>query len=406
VNVKLDAGADEDCFGIGGNCSTTPDVLKVPGLGSAPGSPNVELVNVELSGAADRGVDLGANTWAEVRKSWVHNNYEGNIVGEEVDLLVIDESAIDRAGLRPSDDKAVSHGAHGVDMTDGTILTDASLFRHNLGYGVRAAGLGDVNLRRDWWCGNDDTGFHSAASGGSLPSIVSLGGVGAAYNAGHGVSLEEDMDSVQSMNNQSVFLSNDECGFYPRSGGIQAQSNQWRGSSPYDDTCYATAPGSVDVGTPLDFEDDPIAIDAVSPTNVLLGGQTVRVLGENFNAVHGNPLPGDGDCDSGVNTSGGGGGGQDDSCCLATTRANVCGNGTRPDPVSGEGQCVEFRWGTGTWNSAVVKALTPGMLETQVPSSVFGCLGGSGEEIRVSKRKGDNSPSVGQEDFCTTSIPF
>jgi hypothetical protein len=73
--------------------------------------------------------------------------------------------------------------------------------------------------------------------------------------------------------------------------------------------------------------------------------------------------------------------------------------------MDGDGNCVEFLSGTNNWASAKVRSLTPGMLETEVPGSIFGCLGNSGERIRVSKKLGAVE-RIDDVAFCTNVEPL
>jgi len=91
------------------------------------------------------------------------------------------------------------------------------------------------------------------------------------------------------------------------------------------------------------------------------------------------------------------------SCCRNSERANQCA--AVNTPVDGGGNCVEFRTGTGNWYAAKVRAVTPGMLESEVPWNAFTCLGNSGEQVRVAKLFAGLS-GFQVTPYCTSAQPL
>jgi hypothetical protein len=348
-----------------------------------------------------------------VQQSWLHNNYRGNLFAD-VSWVRLEQSVIERAGLRASDDRQVTPFiANGVDSFNLTgeplrLESAATIVRNNLSAGIDVRGLGDVLPEDDAFCGNGGSGLVTAASpNGFIPSLNGQGGLGATYNSGNGARVAQDDFVAATLNNDSVFASNTECGLFNTwlFDPVQAHNNQWRGGppeNPVPDTCAGEPDaGPVDIGTMQDPDLTPIVITGTSPSNAILGGQTLRVLGSGFNAVRGNPLAAPGVCDAGVNTAGAG---QGNSCCRKTTRANGCAGINQP--IDGGGNCVELKNAQGHWTALGVKAVTPRLLETQVPSSVFSCIGSSNEMVRVSKKLSGQSPIVDTGPYCTMTNPL
>jgi hypothetical protein len=420
--VRLDARNTTDCTAITAppQCDSPFSLIRLASRTTFPSGQSLTLVNVEGRSALYRGVDAQAKNDVLVQKSWLRNNYRGN-VGAETSTVRLEQSVIERAGLRASDDRVVTaFSSHGVEITNPGSLdslhleTDKTIVRNNREAGIYAFGLGDVVLQDDAICGNGANGLLTLpALSGFIPSLNSLGGVGATYNTGSGARVAQDDFTAAALNNDSVFASNTACGLFNSwpFDPVQARNNQWRGGpppTPIPDTCSGVAgAGPVDIGTEKDENTEPIMINGTAPSNAILNGQTLRVLGQGFNGINGNPLANPGPsptpstCSAGVNTLGAG---QGQSCCRRTGRANGCDGSNQP--IDGGGNCVLLRSSAGQWFQLGVKAVTPRMLETQVPTGVFSCLGNSGEQVWVSKKVSGVPPIFDTGAYCTTTNPL
>ncbi len=345
-----------------------------------------------------------------IDRSWIRNNYRGNVRADR-SRLRLERNVIERAGLRASDDRAMTTTADGVVATSSTgtatlnLSTSANIIRTNRSTGITASGLGDVLVENDALCGNGGTGLVTAAAAGFVPSLNSLGGIGATYNAGNGVRVAQDSFTAAALNNHSVFASNTQCGLFNTwlFDSVLAQNDQWRGGpppTPIPDTCAGQmGAGPVDLGTIENQHTSPVMISAVTPSNAILLGQTVRVLGTGFNGVEGNPLAGGPpvDCTTGITTNGSG---QGTSCCRRPRNANSCAGVNAP--TDGNGNCVQIKNSAGTWTDLGVQAVTPAFLEVQVPTNVFSCLGKSSEQVYVGKKQG-MTLIENMESYCTTA---
>jgi hypothetical protein len=129
-----------------------------------------------------------------------------------------------------------------------------------------------------------------------------------------------------------------------------------------------------------------VLVDSTVPTNVVFKGQTIRVIGDGFNAITGNPVPSIG-CSYGI----------ENSCCTDEEKANSC------PPSNGSGNCVELRDAIGNWHQVAGRSLTPRMIETDIAQNVASCLGGSGEQIRVSKSDGAGGTIQDQTSYCRSN---
>jgi hypothetical protein len=103
---------------------------------------------------------------------------------------------------------------------------------------------------------------------GFIPSLNSLGGVGATYNTGSGARVAQDDFTAAALNNDSVFASNTACGLFNTwpFDPVQARNNQWRGGpppTPIPDTCETQGGGPVDLGTIQDQNTQPILISGI-----------------------------------------------------------------------------------------------------------------------------------------------
>jgi len=139
-------------------------------------------------------------------------------------------------------------------------------------------------------------------------------------------------------------------------------------------------------------------VDPPIPSDAMWGGQTLRVMGDKFDAIEGNRV-GDGCVKGFIGTGAWNGSGtpQAASCCKRTARANGC-----TAPITGN--CVELRDRAGVWKSLTVKSVTPRMLEAEMPSGTFACIGETGELARVTIRKNDGSTPSVTAAYCVPSM--
>lgn len=391
------------------DCGGQFDIIRL-GNGPYPNGTALTVKNVDGHSALKKGIELGSDGEILVEDSWFHNNYKGNLDGTGATVFM-DRTMLERGGLRVSDDTPVDNGASGVYMSDGYLHTEANIIRNNVLNGVRASSTSDAFvsaaaiLSNDFICGNGSDGIKSVASNPAIivPAINGLGGLVTSYNGGHGVNGLGETAAVPagvSINNNSAFLSNTECGVYSsNSQSIQAQYNQWRGSAPFADAC----PGSgVDTSFPKTLN-EPIVIDMdhpFSPSSAILKGQTIRISGVDFDAVNGNPLP-TGGClaGSGILSS---------SCCRQPARANRCS--ALHTPTSGN--CVEVlpAGAGGNWTALDVTSVTPTTIAAQLPSGsgilCVGLTGADKELISVTKRKMNGELSQREAKYCTNDRPL
>lgn len=398
-SVRLDHATTDDC--VSGTCTEIFDLVNIPNRAASSGTPDVTLINVEARSAIDQGIQLGTNTFADIQRSWIRNNYKGNISAAGPNRVEIERSVIERAGLRATDDRLVQSNAAGISISSaGTLETNGNIVRNNAYFGVSASGLTDIRPMEDSVCGNGAHGFYTSSAGGT-PSVTGFGGLGYTYNQGNGANVVQDDFSAVSLNNDSVLTSNALCGLWNNWSGdpVVATNNQWSGSAPYPDTCVGSAPGDVTVDPVQNHRGAGMTVDSVFPSNVILKGQTLRVQGTIFNAIDGNP-PASAACTTGVNGSGGSSGGQANSCCNKTTRSNKCSELHEPGGFA-NGNCVELRNGTGGWTQSVpVRSVSPAMLEVEIPNT-FTCLGGSAEKVSVAKSITAGGTIRQETDYCT-----
>lgn len=373
------------------------------------------LHNVEGHSAVGEGIDLFTKTAVAVEQSWLHNNYKGNIVSVDAVQITSQHNVVERAGLRASDDLLVNSSANGIRVdndSDGdastALVQNADIVRNNVANGVRIGGRDGSVLPIDTsWCGNGGDGLATSNFGvGSHPgSVLGLGGDTAAYNQSNGADVRIDASSSVTLNNESSFPSNNLCGLYNGSAGttVDATVNQWRGTPPYQDTCPSgspggPAPGQIDTNFPVDHVNAAVSVNATSPTNVILKGQTIRISGNGFNSIDGNPPAGAGGCTTGYNGSGSGG--QAGSCCNKTDRSNKCDSLHDPGTIA-NGHCVEFGDSLNGWASLAVRSVTPRLLEAEVTSTALRCLGGStAEVVQVTKRISTTTKVEGFTPYC------
>lgn len=389
--VRLNGGNTLECLDY--DCAGQFDLIS--------GTSSVTLENVEAQSAVDKGVQVTGGTLT-VKQSWLHNNYRGNIDASGV-ALDLQRSMVERAGLRVTDDLQVDAQASGLSVTNFTsVTTEANVIRNNVVYGLGGFGSSTLNIRNDYLCGNGSHGLLSSLN----VSVNGMGGIVTAYNQGNGVRATPSEFAPTILNNDSAFLSNAQCGVFnttTSSDFIEVENNQWRSTASPPDTC-AGVPGAGPVTFITEQNEDEalsLAPSAAFPSNVLLRGQTIRASGELFDAVDGNPLP-TVSCQTGAIFAAGN---LSQSCCRQPGKANICGSGAH-NPLLDKGTCVELMDVYGTWTPLAVTSATPTTLVTEIPSSVFPCIGTLGESIGASKRLPGGGLSLAVKPYCTNDVPL
>lgn len=397
-SLRLDGGMSANC--PGGGCTQTADLIDVDNVN------NVLIENVEGFSAVDKGVkvgSLGGATWsgrALVRNSWFHNNYRGNVQSTLAGWVQVDWSIAELGGRRISDGAVVDSGANGHvgNGLNGVMSTCYTVSERNTNNGLVAREGGALYLLGDLTCGNQFEGVAVASVSGN-ESYVNSVGVGAVFNGGRGLKLSGNvaadiLDLSGSDYGSHAFSHNDlaptgKCDV-ENSGpiGIDVIRSQWTGNSPR--TCGTQAVATAPIESPSNADLD---IQETFPTNVILKGQTIRIIGEGFNAINGNAVAGD--CAIGNDPS-------DNSCCVeGPSLSNVCpSEGT---PPSGGGQCVELQDSVGAWRSLAVRGLNPSMILTEMPVDVVGCKGDDAL-LRVVKST-SSGPDVDTVAYCTNDDP-
>lgn len=402
--VKIDGGNRRDC--PNNMCAGSFDLFSVLG-GTSFLTPGVIIENVEGLAAIDKGVKAN-DGWGLVLDSWFHHNYRGNIQATLGGKLMAARNFVDRAGRRVSDDLIVDDGANGLVANGGSseLFTDGNISRLNTnsGIGVRKSGSPMLAAANDYTCGN-----HFEGVAVSDDSATATGrGIAAVYNGDRGVKVSttgtawsanfgDGSGSTNPGNNAfAQNSSSNACQFANTntSKAVNAARNYWFNDSPA--TCGG---GTVNTSPILHFASEPLQLDDTHPTipsNVILSGQTFRIVGSGFDAIRGNPAP-SGGCTVGDGTP-------STSCCLTQpAQANVCGSGTH-NPLSDKGNCVELCNSAGGWQPIGVTAATPTTITATIPgSSVFLCSG-DGALVHVSKRNG-GSVLDGEKPYCTNKWP-
>lgn len=438
VNSRIDGMMEQDCFDEQNNCGEISSGIEVvPRSEPLPhGATSVQLDNSEIRSAIYAGIEVRKYGSATIRDSWLHNNYGSNVVAQNAAGLALQRSVVERSGLRASDDvlpvltgvpAGVVLSRPGTDgPTDMTFQSSMSIYRNNFFFGVWGIGDGTTLFPNDdVFCGNLSAGIYTSESGSATghPVISSGGGLAATYNGfrgaqiiGNGVNVLPDTSVGYDFNADSAFTANRDCGLFNRSQVIEipAIANQWRDVDPNDpndppsfDDCESSGGGAVDTSSPQNWQDTHPGIIETFPSNALLANQTVRVHGQFFNAIAGNPLSADPNdpndpgapCELGVDISGtwnGEGTPQAGSCCNDATRANTCGN-----PIVGN--CVQLTDSQSNVHDLAVKGVTPRLLEVELPGSTLSCIGGSGERVTVIKLNSLGNPVSG---FITTCEPI
>lgn len=437
VNSRVDGMMDQDCMTLPNNCAQFASGIEVaPRTGPLPsGVKSATIENSEIHSAIYAGVEIRSWGSVDIRDSWLRNNYRSNAVAENAAALIVERSVVERAGLRDGDDAMpLSYGVPaGVIVTrpgsDGpanmTFSSLMSIYRNNVWMGIWGIGDGATLAPfDDVVCGNLASGIYTGESGASTgaPIVNSAGGIGLVYNGtrgvgldGHGASVLPETSVGYDFDSDSAFTANRDCGLLNRSQTyeVSATGNQWRDVDPNDpndppsfDDCESSGGGPVDTSLPQDEIDTVPGVLDTFPSNALHANQTVRVSGQFFDAISGNPLSADpndpqdpgASCALGVDVSGewnGTGTPQAASCCNDATRSNTCG------PIVGN--CVQVVDAQSNVKNLKVKAVSPRLIEAQLPTSTLSCVGGSGEELTVTKLDRNGIPIRGVLTVCTPS---
>jgi hypothetical protein len=135
--------------------------------------------------------------------------------------------------------------------------------------------------------------------------------------------------------------------------------------------------------------------------NGIVKGQTLRVQGEGFNAIAGNPLGADGSCAVGSGDV------SNNNCCRKKTKANVCEGGSPPaPPSSNSSQCVALLDPSAQWRPVDVTSVSPSMIIGEIPGPSMLCIGdaaGYDQKIRVAKRDSAGGLLESIRDYCRNS---
>jgi hypothetical protein len=273
------------------------------------------------------------------------------------------------------------------------IDTMGNLIRNHTSFGVDAQlTIFGLDFADDAVCGNGDTGIQVQISTTS-PTFATGTGLGTVYNAGHGVDFfGSSVANAIQFNDNNAFTANAFCGFSNITGiTASAVNNQWRGAvttcTQSPDVCTGGGQSPIVCDPFQNHVNTPIALDGMQPTfprNVFLKGQTVRVQGQGFNAIAGNPLAGAVPCALGSSDV------SANNCCRNKTKANVCAaTGTPPDPPGDGSNCVAIRDATTLWKRLEASSVTPSAIVTEVPDPGLLCVGeGYPRTVRVAKRSG------------------
>jgi hypothetical protein len=416
VNTRLDGGTTSD---VSAACAYGK-LVSLPGKPILTSVYDVQLRNVEARNSCSYGLDTGAKNKSLIERSWVHNNYARNIFASDVAGLDLKYNFTERAGLQTGTDDLVRPDAAGILLENSpsaptaAVNATANVVRHNARYGYNLGGVAAVGLDREAVCGNNLDGLRTYTASSNGPTVGTQGGVTMAYNAEYGanVVVPNSTPNAVKLGPFSAFPSNATCGIFNATSGrtVNAQQNQWRPLNPgpiqppFKDTC-SSDPGDVDMtnylttypSDTIDFTFSPAPL----PTNASVFGQTIRIFGEKFDAIDGNPEA-SATCSLGAVTDGSAGDGGDttggtnqvpqaNSCCKKSTRGNVCAAVNTPPMATGQ-HCVEQYTQANGWATLPVRALTPEFVEAE--SSGIICVGrsdtaGNNDKIGVTKRKAD-----------------
>lgn len=401
-SVRVDGGNTLDCSGGGAACASNADLVNVSN------SRTVVVRNTEGRSALDKGVKaFNTLAAAEVIDSWFHHNYRGNVQSSGTAGLTVADSVVELAGRRASDSLAVNSEANGSVANAARLSSSRSVFERNRGFGLTIRDANPVGtFDRDIACGNGLSGLSIEPS--STGPQLTASRLGTVFNRERGVRLAIAPTNLASFGESNAFVNNDiaasgKCDFDLTGGSVTVDNSQWTNGVP-----RKCGTGTVTTNTIQDQVAVPIPDNLTTdPTNALLKGQTVRIVGAGFNAVAGNALQGGcviGD-DPGTN-----------SCCKKGPRlSNVCT--VDGGPPAGGGQCVRIQDPLSVWYPMTVDALNPTMIVTSIPQvsdagTIFPCTGGVGNGgdavMQVVKRGPGGVPNEGRARYCSNqgSIEF
>lgn len=390
VNTKIEGGNTLSCPGQPG-CSGLWDLVN-----AAQGNLAVVMDNVEAHSGIDQGAEATADGCFDVRASWFHHNYRGGIRATNGDSFVgVERSTVELSGRRATDNAVVANTADGLSGI-GTGPSTIGLYNviwMNRDNGLELDGEGtDGDHFGDYVCGNGGSGVGTFNLLSGCSDVVMYNSA-SVYNLEPGVRIQGCWSGPQDLAGGNAFARNDTaaaCDFRNDSSTTMLPAfNFWGTGTPA--VCGSAPTNPFPTVNPVT---DDLTLDTflpIVPTNALLKGQTIRLTGNGFNAIAGNPAISGADCQLGDSPT--------QSCCLVKpAAANVCGSGIH-NPLLGGGNCVEIKDRLGTWEQLKVTAVTPGMIVTEVPR-LFPCVGGDGE-IWVGKRLTPTSIDFDFKIYCT-----
>ena len=387
--VRLDGGASGAC----GSCVDSDRNLMHLSAGLA------QVANVEGRAAFSNGARVGPGVGAtEIRDSWFHHNYGS---GMRADGLVLTRNLIELTGRRLSDNAVMTNNGVGVRGEAASQIDSASnLIRNHTSYGVSAQlTTFGLDFLDDAVCGNGNVGMSLEKTSGSTD--VTGTGLLTAYNNNYGVDFFGAYISNQiEFSNDSAFTANSLCGFHNQSSVTAfAENNQWRGATTScEESSDKCTGGPIDCNPIENFVDAQIMLDMTQPTfprNAFVKGQTIRVQGTGFNAIHGNPL-----ASSNPGCALGSADVSSQNCCRKKDRANVCGGGTPPGPPSDGSNCVATLDVLGQWKSMAVTSVTPTTIVTEVPDPGLLCVGEGYTQLTRVVKQGSTDQIFDEEVYC------
>jgi hypothetical protein len=393
-NCKIEGGNTLTCP-AGAGCTNGWDLVNVGQADLA-----LSLKNVEAHSGLDQGAEAFSGACFDVTNSWFHHNYRGGIRASSGNGLVdLEANTIELSGRRATDNAVMSATADGVSAVGNgsrvTALNNIIWLNRDNGSELSGASTDGDHLC-DYVCGNGRAGFAAANPVSGCAAFRDMVDAAAVYNAQPGVYLQGCWNAGSfDLEGANAFARNDSassCDFRNDSDSfILARSNYWGTNPP--SVCGSSPTEPIPALDPVAIDLQLAAANPVAPTDALLRGQTIRLQGSGFNAIAGNP-PISGsppDCLLGDSPT--------QSCCLVKPAlANVCGSGVH-NPILGGGNCVELLDRNGVWNKLKVTAVSPGMIVTEVPQTLFPCSGGEGE-IWVGKRLDEFNIKSGSSPYC------
>lgn len=394
LNSRIEGGNTLTCPG-GAGCSNGWDLVNV-------GQANLALTldNVEAHSGLDQGAEAFSGGCFDVANSWFHHNYRGGIrASSGLGLVDLVRNTIELSGRRASDNAVMSATADGVSAVGNgpRVIGEENIIWLNRENGSELSGAStSADHLCDYVCGNGRAGFAAANPVSGCAAFRTILDAAAVYNAQPGVYLQGCYNASSfDLEGANAFARNDivsSCDLRNDSDSfIFARSNYWGTNPP--SVCGSSPTEPIPALDAVAVNLQLVAVNPVAPTNALLRGETIRLVGSGFNAIAGNP-PISGsppDCQLGDSPT--------QSCCLVKPAlANVCGSGVH-NPILVGGNCVELLDRNGTWNKLKVTAVSPGMIVTEVPQPLFPCSGGD-SQIWVGKRRTVSDVDFEQVTYC------